>query len=137
MNKTLYWILSLTWGCIMTLIGLIVSLVLICCGFKPKRFGYTFYFEVGENWGGLELGAIFIVNKNPSLHIKCHEHGHGLQNCIFGPLEVFIGIASAARYHWRNFIKKHNPQKVLPPYDSIWFEGQATELGTKAFGQQQ
>ena len=40
-----------------------------------------------------------------------------------------ISIASAIRYHYRNWIKKHKPTINLPPYDSIWFEGEATKIG--------
>jgi hypothetical protein len=34
-NKTLFYVLSWTWGIIMTLIGAIVALVLIIAGKKP------------------------------------------------------------------------------------------------------
>ena len=99
MKKFFYWFLSLTWGLPMTLIGFIVALVLFVTGHKPHKFGYTFYFKVGKNWGGLELGAIFLTDSTPSEHTLCHEHGHGLQNIIFGPLMPFVVcIPSAVRY---------------------------------------
>ena len=134
MKKILYWIVSLTWGGLMTFIGLIVALVLLATGHKPYRFGYTFYFKVGKSWGGLELGGLFITDSNPSLHTLCHEHGHGLQNLWWGPLFPFvIGIPSAIRY-WYREIKYYRKGKVPPTtYDSIWFEGQASELGEKYF----
>ena len=134
MKKILYWIISLTWGGLMTFIGLIVALVLLVTGHKPYRFGYTFYFKVGKSWGGLELGGLFITDSNPSLHTLCHEHGHGLQNLWWGPLFPFvIGIPSAIRY-WYREIKYYKKGKQPPTtYDSIWFEGQASELGEKYF----
>lgn len=134
MKKILYWIISLTWGGLMTFIGLIVALVLLVTGHKPYRFGYTFYFKVGKSWGGLELGGLFITDSNPSLHTLCHEHGHGLQNLWWGPLFPFvIGIPSAIRY-WYREIKYYKKGKQPPTtYDSIWFEGQASRLGEKYF----
>jgi hypothetical protein len=134
MKKILYWIVSLTWGGLMTFIGLIIALVLLITGHKPYKFGYTFYFKVGKSWGGLELGGLFITDSNPSLHTLCHEHGHGLQNLWWGPLFPFvIGIPSAIRY-WYREIKYHRKGKVPPTtYDSIWFEGQASRLGEKYF----
>ena len=53
----LYWLWQCTYGVLMTAIGAVVVLVLICCGCKPKRFHYNIYIEVGKNWGGVNLGA--------------------------------------------------------------------------------
>lgn len=103
MKKTLsyigYWILQCTWGLPMTLIGAIVALVLLITGHKPKTLGPNVYFEVGKNWGGLELGGFFICGKDSPERTKFHEAGHGLQNIIWGPLFPFvIAIPSALRY---------------------------------------
>lgn len=136
MKKIFYWVISLTWGGLMTYIGLLVALALLVTGHRPRQFGYTFYFKVGKSWGGLNLGAIFITDSTPSEHTLCHEHGHGLQNLIFGPFMIFIGSASAARYWYREYLIRFRNKKYsdLPPYDSIWFEGQATDWGHKHFG---
>lgn len=108
MNKFLFYLLSFTWGLPMTLIGLLVALVLVITGHKPKKYGYCLHFEVGEHWGGLELGVVFLTDKTPSTHTKNHEHGHGLQNCFFGPLMPFIvSIPSAYRYWLREFKYKN------------------------------
>lgn len=133
-NKIFYWIVSLTWGCVMSVIGLVTALALLVTGHKPILFGNTFYFKVGKNWGGLNLGPVFITDSTPSLHTLCHEHGHGLQNLWWGPLFPFvIGIPSAIRY-WYREIKYYNKGKQPPTtYDSMWFEGQASELGEKYF----
>lgn len=115
----------------MTLCGLIVAAVLLLAGYKPRRFGYCFYFEVGDAWGGLSLGVILLKSKGEGRQTMCHEHGHALQNCAWGFLMPFvIGIPSAMRYWWRTY---QNCKGVtdLPPYDAIWFEGQATRLGTE------
>lgn len=133
MKKTLFYILSFTWGLPLTLVGLIVALVLTTLGYKPKRHGYCFYFEVGENWGGLELGIVFLTNKNPSNYIKNHEHGHAIQNCLYGFFMPFIvNIPSAIRY-WYREIRMRKGLNNESSYDSVWFEGQATDWGNKFF----
>lgn len=131
MKRKSFLILSFTWGIVLSLLGCIAYLILIIAGFKPQRYNNCLYFEVGEDWGGLELGWVFIVNKNPSTHILNHELGHGYQNCYYGIFFTVIFIWSFLRYHYRNIVKKINPEKKLKPYDSIWFEGQATALGEK------
>lgn len=187
MNKlqiVLFYILSFTWGAIMSVIGGIVGLILTIAGHKPQRLGHIIYWQVGEGWGGSELGCFFVCSKDSGNHTKWHEAGHGIQNIWFGPLMPFIVcLPSAARYWirevknidlylgllfaittivfgilititavfnivwllviciiltaycyvvigWLHFIERNNIGK---PYDSVWFEGQATELGTKIF----
>ena len=103
-SKPLFYILSVTWGCIMTAIGAIVALVLLILGYRPKKWNYCYYFEVGENWGGIELGMFFITDKSSSIRTKNHEHGHGIQNCYLGVFMPFVVcIPSAARYWLREF----------------------------------
>ena len=130
MSKTMFWILSWTWGFIMTLIGSIVFIVLRIAGYKPYRNQYGWVFEIGENWGGAEIGPYCIVNKNPSQHTLNHEFGHALQNCYFGPYMLFISLASAARYWYREYLTRIKGKKYseLTSYDGIWFEGTATYL---------
>lgn len=131
MKKALFYILSFTWGLPMTLIGLVVSLVLVIAGYKPKKHGWCYYFEVGKGWGGLELGAIFLTSKSAQESTRNHEHGHALQNCIWGPLFPFvIAIPSAIRYWYRN-IRTRMGLENKTPYSSIWFEHQADVFGDK------
>lgn len=135
-KQILFWVLSCTWGIIMSLIGGIAALALIAAGYKPKRFHCLIYFEVGTDWGGVNLGCFFIVSKNSSLHTKQHEAGHGLQNAMLGVFMPFvIGIPSLVRYWYRKYIIKSDKKlySELPAYDSIWFEGWATSLGEKHF----
>lgn len=104
LQKALYWVLSYTWGIVMTLAGSLVAVVLIITGHKPKKFGWDIYFNVGKWWGGLELGPFFLVDSFDDLETKCHEHGHGFQNIIVGPLFPFlVGIPSSIRYWLREF----------------------------------
>lgn len=103
-NKPLYYILNCTWGCIMTLIGSIVALALLCVGKKPQRHAGSIYFNVGKSWGGVELGCFFLTDSNNSTHTKNHEFGHSLQNCLWGPLfPAIVCIPSAIRYWLREF----------------------------------
>ena len=131
MKKSIFYVLSFTWGIVLTLIGLIVAGVLLGMGKKPKQWGWCYYFEIGDGWGGLELGIIFLTSKKPSTHTKCHEFGHAIQNCYFGPLMPFlVCIPSAIRY-WYRRIRRSKGLKNKTAYDDIWFEGQATRLGYK------
>lgn len=128
MKKTLFYILSWTWGLPMSLIGFCASGVLKKKGYKPKKHGWCQHYEYGKGWGGVNLGPIFITSIGASEHTKNHEHGHALQNCIWGPLMPFvISIPSAVRYWIRVYQQKQG--KKLEPYDAIWFEGQATKWG--------
>lgn len=195
MNKaktTVFYVLSFTWGLIMSLIGCLVFLVLMCAGYKPKKFHDRFYIELGEYWGGLELGPWFITDKHSGLSTRQHEAGHGFQNALLGPLMPFVVcIPSATRYWIREFKTyrgisafcailigcfsliglafllpgiigaacwstaigalilgyttafgvwlwfferpKYEDRKQWPSYDSIWFEGKASEWGAKIY----
>ena len=106
LKKWMFYLLSFTWGIAMTTIGCLASLVLLIAGRKPKRNQYGWYFEIGTGWGGCELGCMCIVNKNPSQHTLNHEFGHAIQNCYFGPFMIFISLASAARYWYREYLTR-------------------------------
>ena len=133
-DKTLFYTLSFTWGLPMTLIGYVAAIVLRALGYQPKKWGYCYYFEVGRYWGGVNFGPIFITCKDSSEHTKNHELGHAHQNCRFGLLMPFIvAIPSAIRYWSRIWAVNGGfvEQNELPDYDSAWYEGDATKLGTE------
>jgi hypothetical protein len=128
-DKCAFYLLSFTWGLPLTLVGCIVAIVLLATGHKPKKWGYCYYFEVGQNWGGLELGPIFLTDKSPSVYTKNHEHGHAFQNCKFGPLMPFVvSLPSAVRY-WYRRIRTTMGNPVKTSYYSVWFESEASTLG--------
>lgn len=132
--KVLYWIGQCTWGLLMNIIGFLVALFMQIIGKTPYCIGHTFMFYFGKGWGGLTLGAVIIVSEDCSPSTISHEYGHTIQNLIFGPFELFIGIASAIRY-WYRELHYYRKGKVPPTkYDDIWFEGQASKWGTKIFG---
>ena len=127
----LWWVIQFTWSLPMTLIGCIVAFVLICCKKKPVKYGWCYCFELDVDWG-LELGIFFIAPIG-SKGTKNHEHGHAIQNIYLGPFAVtVVSLPSCIRFWIREIIYKINPKKRLKPYDSIWFEGQASRSG-KAF----
>lgn len=112
----LFYLLSCTWGILTTLSGAIVALVLMITGHKPKKFGSCWCFPMTDSWG-LELGLFFITNKKMSKSLCCHEVGHQLQTCMFGPLQIFlVTIPSAIRYNLRNIKTYENKRKF-----SMWF----------------
>lgn len=96
-----YYLLSWTWGIIMSSIGLIVMLALAPFG-KVYFDRGRFYGVVGKSWGGLELGCFYILCEQSNLNRRTHAHegfGHSLQNCLLGPLFPFVvAIPSAVRY---------------------------------------
>ena len=98
-----YWLVSLTWGSIMTLLGAVIALGMLLTGHRPRRLGPNVYFEVGRGWGGMEYGAFFFVERNAARETILHEAGHGIQNLLLGPLMPFVVcIPSALRYWMRN-----------------------------------
>lgn len=138
LSRGLFYTLSWTWGFIMTIIGALVVGCIKIYGlfakktFKLKKHGYCYYLNIGKSWGGIELGMFFLTDSRDSNATKWHEHGHGIQNCFWGPLMPFvICIPSATRYWYREF--KYNRKGLNPPttYDSIWFEKDATMTGRK------
>lgn len=136
MKKFWFYLLTFTWGLPMTLIGGIAALVLTAIGYKSNgKYGYCWVFEVGNSWGGLSLGPVIITSVPHNGKIMAHEHGHAIQNCLFGPICPFIiSIPSAIRYWWREMLMA-NGKVDLPDYDAIWFEGQATRVGTEFIDQ--
>ena len=126
--RKLFYILNITWGLPMNLVGALVALCLLAVGKHPERYGDCWCFTVGKGWGGVSLGMVMLVEEGASTHTKNHEHGHAVQNALYGVFMPFIvSIPSAARY-WS---RKGKDRTTLPPYDAVWFEGQATEWGNK------
>lgn len=97
----------------MTTIGLIVSLILILAGKRPKKFGYAYYFCIGAFWGGLELGPVFLVSEPESDRTKAHEYGHGWQNIMLGPLMPFVVCIPSAIRYWLREMKTQTTKKVF------------------------
>jgi len=132
-SYTLFYALSWSWGLPMTLCGAVIIGILRLRGTPLRRFGPCFYAEIGEGWGGLELGMFFLKDNAPSPHICLHEAGHAVQNILFGPLmPLIVSIPSAVRYHLRAYAQRRG-EPLRGMYEDIWFEAQATALGRRYF----
>lgn len=133
-RRILFWVLSCTWGIVMTLVGAFVTLALLITGHKPHKFGCTIYFEVKKASGAFSCGPFTVTPPYQSRRLLSHEAGHAIQNIMYGPLMPFIvSLPSVIRFYHRARIQKKNPQAQLSDYDSIWFEAQATKLGIRHF----
>ena len=136
LNKFWYYVLSFTWGILLTLAGCLTTAALYICGYRPKSWLYGWYFELNGDWGGLNLGPCILTSKEPSISLRNHEFGHSIQNCIFGPFVlVLVCLPSVVRYWYRIYLTKCKkiPSNELKPYDAAWFEGTTTSLGRKYF----
>ena len=120
--------LQKTKGRVLSAVGDVVYKALLLLGFKPRDYhGICPYFEidVGRGWG-LELGWFFICSKDAKERVKNHEVGHLIQNASVGGWKMMLYcIGSALRFWYRKIFR------IKTPYDSWWFEAQATELGNK------
>lgn len=133
LNRPAFYLLSCTWGAVTTAVGILIFFVLFLTGHKPKRWGYSYYFEVGKKpWGGASWGFVFLKDRSRgNSRLKNHEFGHALQNCAFGPfMLILVSLPSTLRY-WARSIAASSGHPPRKSYDSIWFEGQATRLGTE------
>ena len=132
MSKKQFYTLSWTWGFITSFIGLCISIVLLVTKHKPQKWGYSWYFEVGKGGDGFSCGPFFFVGPRASDSTKNHEFGHGIQNTKYGPAMLFIIAASVIRYWYREYLHYVCNVKYsdMPSYDSAWWEGDATMLGT-------
>lgn len=131
MTAAEFWLLSCTWGILMTIAGLLVGLIFLVCGFRPIRNQYGWVFEFKRGWGGVSIGPVSIVSQGVSQHTLNHEFGHSVQNCYYGPFHILVSLASAARYWYREYLVNRKGYKYwdLPDYDSVWFEAEATRVG--------
>ena len=145
----MFWLVSLTWGIIMTTIGLLITGILNLVKFagavagynlkiKTHRNGCSLITEVGGTWGGLELGAVALCGNysksSPNWfdHTRKHEFGHAIQHLYLGPLFIFVvAIPSATRYWYQRIMQKKGKSFPSGWYDSIWFEDGATKTGEK------
>lgn len=132
----LYWLVSLTWGCITTIPGLIVGIALTMCGFRSHRNGFGFIIEVGGNWGGFSIGPVSLCgsyyesNRYWFEHTRRHEFGHSVQQLVLGPFQILlVTIPSIIRY-WYQRIRTSKGLRNAP-YDQAIFEYTASKYGYK------
>lgn len=135
--KIVYWIISLTWGLLMSFIGLFACAIALL--FYQGRFyknGCSYIVVVGGNWGGISLGCFSLCGNydltNPAYFefTRQHEFGHSIQNLIFGPLFPFVvAIPSACRYWYKRIMESKGKKFPATWYYDVWFESTATTWG--------
>ena len=132
-HRLLYYILAFTWGALMTILGLIITVILwilklFVKSITFKKYHWIYYISVGPAyWGGIEIGLMFLRDHaSRDSCINAHEFGHTFQNTLLGPLFIFlVAIPSAARY----WIREIFPYANKTPYDSFWAEDAASQCG--------
>lgn len=128
-HRWLYYILALTWGGLLTYSGFIVLFILfiykkINNDCEINKYNGILQVKINDYWGGCSLGLIYLRDFESSDSINEHEFGHTFQNCLLGPLFIFlIAIPSVIRYWFSGKLNK--------PYDAVWFEDSATQIGRK------
>ena len=108
-----YWLVSLTWGGVMTLLGAVIALGMLLSGHAPKKLGPNVYFEAGLGWGGMEYGAFFFVARDASERTRLHEAGHGIQNLVLGPLMPFVVCIPSALRYWMRRCSTFRGKKIF------------------------
>lgn len=115
-KRILYYILSFTWGGLMSCIGLIVLLVTLPFG-KFGIYHGRIYKRIGRYWGGVELGCFFLCDETAGESTMAHEAGHGLQNCLWGPLMPFVVCIPSATRYWlleqKDYKEKQNFAQII------------------------
>ena len=129
-NKFLFYLVQFTWGLPMNVLGAIACLIFMLCGIKPRLANNCLYFALKVNFG-TSLGIFIIEPDFVDEHLRKHELGHSIQNFWFGVFTPFmVAIPSFIRFWYRDVQKFFNKKCSQPPYDNIWFEGQATNSGS-------
>lgn len=124
-SRTLFYILSFTWGIILSIFGLVASLTLRALGhhWHPNQYGYVIF--LGKNsWGGFTLGPFSFVCPDATPELLTHEAGHSYQNIILGPFMILLTLVSIVHYWISCFVPSVNEH-----YYDFWIEANATKLG--------
>ena len=111
-KRILFYIVSFTWGGIMSVVGLLAMLFTLPFG-KFGIYHGRLYKRIGKNWGGVELGCFFLCDDSCGEHTLQHECGHGLQNCLWGPLLPFVVCAPSAIRYWVFNQKNYEAKKTF------------------------
>lgn len=128
-----FWLLSLTWGVFMTLLGALFYVLMYLTRNIEKQYIVEgrVTIELKKTFGAVSLGGFIYIWKNASDGIIYHEIGHTVQNYYWGPLFIFVvGLPSIIRASLWNVIKKIKPEAN---YYDIWFESQANTFGKAVF----
>ena len=138
--RFLYYFLACTWGILLTVVGWFITLALAIAKMFNKKIKFEKYYWIydikagPDYWGGFEMGLMFVRDhKSWGPGLNPHEFGHTFQNCLLGPLMLFlVSLPSAIRYWIRYFKYERKGIKCSCAYDSVWFEDFATQGGNYA-----
>lgn len=127
-HRLLYYLLNFTWGILLTTIGIFVALFMLITLHRPHNYNGALMFITKKPTNyGFSIGLTIVVGQDDN-NLESHELGHTYQNAILGLLMPFlVSIPSVIRYWVREIQYKNG--KNLKPYDSIWFEANATKIG--------
>ena len=131
--KWLYYLLHCTWGIIMTIVAGLTAGVLFITNLFTKNMTFKPYHGVleirlGKNWGGCDLGLVYLRDTTSSESVSKHELGHSYQVWLGIFFPFVVAIPSAIRW----WIRRLQPNKPHKPYDSFWAEDAATRCGVYA-----
>lgn len=96
-SRILFYILSFTWGIILSTLGLVASLALRALGYRqyPNQYGYVIF--IGNNsWGGFTLGPYSFVcpdapTSRPLYYVKDRENLSNFDEYYIIPEQNAIG----------------------------------------------
>lgn len=140
-HRWLYYLLACTWGIIQTIVGLLITLVLLYARifFKEyihfKKYKWIYAVSAGpEYWGGFEMGLMFVRDqKSSEKYLDTHEFGHTICQLWTGPFYLFtIALHSATRYWVQTIREWRGKADKNPPYDQYWAEDAASQCGLYA-----
>jgi hypothetical protein len=111
----LFWLLSLTWGILATLAGVVMATTCLCRGLKPKIFHGNIYFDHVRPYGSNNFGPFFFLGDDALAFTPYHEAGHGLQNILYGPFYLFV-VGIPSQLWFTRFWKENAAQREHPTW---------------------
>ena len=129
-QRWLYYLLHCTWGIIMVIVAGLTAGILYIVNLFTKNMTFRPYHGVleirlGQNWGGCDLGLVYLRDTTSSESVSEHELGHSFQVWLGIFFPFVVAIPSAIRW----WIRRLQPNKQHKPYDGVWFEDAASQCG--------
>lgn len=139
-RPALYYILNLTWGLPMTILGYILTLILWPFTCERKHYNYIFgnhlvFGRVNNSSWGFSVGTCFFTSLGGYQYseLKKHEFGHTCQNAILGPFQLFLVLIPSVVRYWRRAHCAKKGIALKTGYYDIWFERSATDIGNAIY----